>query len=95
MNRPEIILRPGVMEELERRLDTNKTGLTVITGISSSQIYRIRKGKSKVGVDFIAALLKADPTRKFEDYFMILNSLHECNQQKRPEEAIGNDIQCI
>ncbi len=73
MKRPEIMLRPGVMEELERKLCTNKTGLTVITGISSSQIYRIRKGKSKVGVDFIAALLKADPTRKFEDYFVILN----------------------
>ena len=95
MKRPEIMLRPGVMEELERRLDTNKTGLTVITGISSSQIYRIRKGKSKVGVDFIAALLKADPTRKFEDYFMILDRLHECNQQRGPEEAFGNDIQCI
>lgn len=72
MKRPEIILRPGVMEELERELDTNKTGLTVITGISSSQIYRIRKGKSKVGVEFIAALLKADPAKKFEDYFMII-----------------------
>ncbi len=95
MKHPEIILRPGMMEELERRLDTNKTGLTVITGISSSQIYRIRKGKSKIGVGFIAAVLKADSTRKFEDYFMIFNLLHECNQQREPEEAIGNDIQCI
>ncbi len=66
MNYPEIMLRLGVMEELERKLCTNKTGLTVITGISSSQIYRIHKGKSKVGVDFIAALLKADPAKNLK-----------------------------
>ena len=95
MKHPQIMLCPGVMEDLERRLDTNKTGLTVITGISSSQIYRIRKGKSKVGADFIAALLKADPSRKFENYFMIVDLMHECNHQNDREKEFENDSRSL
>ncbi len=73
MRGPEIKLKPGVLDNLERELDINKTGLTVFTGLSTSQIYRVRTGKSKVGVDFIAGLLNADPSKKFEDFFVIVN----------------------
>jgi hypothetical protein len=72
LNRPEIRLKPGVLEQLEKELDTNKVGLTMITGLSSSQIYRVRMGQSKIGVDFIAGLLKADHSKKFEDFFLII-----------------------
>lgn len=72
MKKPQIILKPGVLEKLEKELDTNKTGLTVVTGLSSTQLYRVRTGKSKIGTDFIAGLLSANPSKRFDDYFIIV-----------------------
>jgi hypothetical protein len=72
MKKPEIKLKPGVLEELEKNLDTNKTGLTIVTGLSSTQIYRVRTNKSKIGADFIAGLLSADSSKKFEDLFIVV-----------------------
>lgn len=71
MKRPQIQLKPGVLEELEKQLDTNKTGLTVVTGLSTTQLYRVRTGKSKIGADFIAGILSIDRSKKFEDYFIL------------------------
>jgi hypothetical protein len=71
MERPQILLKPGVLDELEKQLNTNKTGLTVATGLSATQIYRTRTGKSKIGADFIAGILSADKSKKFDDYFIL------------------------
>lgn len=71
MKRPQIVLKPGALEELEKALETNKTGLTMVTGMSTAQIYRVRTGKSKVGADFIAGLLSIDRKKSFDDYFIL------------------------
>jgi hypothetical protein len=50
--------------------DTNKSELVVLTGISSSQLYRVSK-IGIVGDDVVARILAANPNKKFEDYFFV------------------------
>ncbi|HEX3046729.1 MAG TPA: helix-turn-helix transcriptional regulator [Bacillota bacterium] len=71
MRTPQVQLKEGTLDRLMAENDTNKTGLVVLTGVSTSQLYRIANGKSKVGVDFIARILSANPEKKFEDYFFV------------------------
>ena len=68
---PHVRLKEGVLEGLMSEYHINKTGLVVLTGVSTSQLYRIASGKCKVGEDFIARVLGANPDKKFEDYFFI------------------------
>jgi hypothetical protein len=45
--------------------------LSDITGMNYSQIYRIRTGRSKVGVNFIASVLAKNPQKRFDDLFYV------------------------
>jgi DNA-binding Xre family transcriptional regulator len=71
MRMPQVRLKDGTLEGLMAENNTNKTGLVVLIGVSTSQLYRIASGKSKVGADFIARILSANPDKKFEDYFFV------------------------
>lgn len=71
MRMPQVRLKEDTLDLLMKEYDTNITGLVGLTGISQSQLYRIAKSKSKVGEDFIARILSANPNKKFEDYFFV------------------------
>jgi hypothetical protein len=71
MRTPQVLLKEGALDRLMAENNINKTGLVVLTGISTSQIYRITSGKCKVGEEFIARILFANPDKKFEDYFFV------------------------
>lgn len=45
--------------------------LSLIAGVSLSQIYRIRQGKRQISGNFVARVLSALPDFKFEDLFYI------------------------
>ena len=42
------------------------------TGVSRTQLWRIKTGKSSVGADFIAKILKYYPEETFESLFFIV-----------------------
>jgi plasmid maintenance system antidote protein VapI len=71
MNKPEVKLRPGVLEQLMTENDTNKTGLVAITGVSVQHIDRIAQGKSGVGSGFIAHMIKKTG-KGFDDLFYVV-----------------------
>jgi hypothetical protein len=71
MGIPQVRLKEGVLDRIMAEKNINKTGLVVLTGASTSQIYRIANGKCKVGENFIARILFASPDKKFEDYFFV------------------------
>ncbi|HBE80331.1 MAG TPA: hypothetical protein DDW65_21495 [Firmicutes bacterium] len=70
MKLPKIHLKEDTLNDLMAENDTNKTGLVVLTGISSSQLYRVSK-TGIVGDDVVARILAANPKKKFEDYFFV------------------------
>ena len=45
--------------------------LARLVGLSLSQVYRIREGERRVGLQFIVGALTAFPKYKFEDLFYI------------------------
>jgi len=55
--------------DLEEGRDMKK--LAILTGLSLSEIYRIKEGKRGVHDRFIVGVLTAFPEKKFEDLFYI------------------------
>jgi hypothetical protein len=76
-NKHQIKLKSGVLEELIHEKHPSIDGVTMwfvladLTGMSYTQIYRIRTGKCKVGTDFIASILAKNPHKNFEDLFFV------------------------
>ena len=71
MKAPQIKLKRGVLEELMEEKDINKKGLSLMLGISLTQLYRIMDYKHKVGECCIARILVSNPNKNFNDFFYI------------------------
>lgn len=64
-------IRPGVLKALQEKYSLSEAGLARKIGIDVSMLWRIKHGRSRPGVEFIARTLAVFPEIRFEDAFCI------------------------
>ncbi len=60
----------------------NLTELARATGISVSQVYRVRQGKRPISEKFITGTIKAFPEYRLDDLFCVVRD-GKCNVEKQ------------
>ncbi|GAH63560.1 unnamed protein product, partial [marine sediment metagenome] len=61
-------------------------------GISVTQVYRVRQGKSDIGEKFIIGAVKAFPDKKLDDLFYVVPDESEMTDSRSDLGAKGNLI---
>ena len=93
------------LEQLQRTANLSEIALAKKIGVNRTTIYRVKKGKSSPGEDFIAGILKAFPRVKFDELFFLGQVSPEghndertqadpCQKCKKPWNDKEHNIKC-
>lgn len=79
-----VLLKPGVLEKLQKDLDLKEQEFAEYISVSRSHLWRAKLPPSdkrfSLGQDLIAKLLNAFPNKKFEDIFFLEQVSHACDK---------------
>lgn len=78
----KVNIRVEKLEELQRKANLTETELAQRIGVDRTTIYRVKRGKSAPGEDFIAGALKAFPEISFDELFFLGKVLQSSHKPK-------------
>lgn len=80
-----VILKPGILDNLQHDMKMNDQEFSDFIGVSRSQLWRAKlpavDKRFSLGKDFIAKVLVAFPNRTFEDIFFLDKVSHVCDRE--------------
>ncbi|MGZ0050183.1 hypothetical protein [Brevibacillus gelatini] len=81
-----VLLKPGVLDNLQTELKLTDQEFAEFIGVSRSQLWRAKlpphDKRFSLGQDFIAKILNAFSSNTFEDIFFLDQVSHECDNGK-------------
>jgi predicted transcriptional regulator len=79
-----VLPKPGILEKLQKELDKTDQEFAEFIGVSRSQLWRAKlkptDKRFSLGQDFIAKMLQAFNSYKFEELFFLQDVSHVCDK---------------
>lgn len=81
------MLRLNASKFLELQGDRSESNMAKFIGISRSQLWRIKKGRSAVGGEFLSKFKRRYPNESLDDYFFE----SDVPQKKQRQKGVHNE----